>query len=114
MVESATIAEYASDHRATRNAIDAEVQTAKWGLRNRGDTEASLCANGSPPSRAKAKSMRELDVTLERPQNHMAAIATQTSAFPPRAPSAPTRSATPKTCTHAERALSRATMRTPR
>ena len=89
MVESATIAEYASDHRATRNAIDAEVQTAKWGLRNRGETEASLCANGSPPSRAKAKSMRELDVTLERPQNHIAAIATQTSAFPPRAPSAP-------------------------
>src|SRR6266516_6670064 len=89
MVESATIAEYASDQRATSSAIDAEVQTAKWGLRNRGETDASFCANGRPPSRAKANSIRELDVTLESPQNHIAAIATQTRAFPPCAPRAP-------------------------
>src|ERR671935_1290190 len=88
MVESATIAEYASDQRATSSAIDAEVHTAKCGLRKRGETEASFSAKGNPPSRAKANSIRELDVTLERPQNHIAAIATQTSAFPPRAPSA--------------------------
>src|ERR687885_718130 len=91
MTESATIAEYASAQSATISAMVAEVQTAKCGLRKRGDTEARRRANGRPPSRAKAKSMREFDVTLESPQNHIAAIATQTSALPRRGPRAPRR-----------------------
>src|SRR3954470_10980509 len=91
MVESATIAEYASDQSATASAIAAEIQTATKGLRNRGETAASLAAKGSPPSRANAKSMRELEVTLDSPQNHIAAMATRTRALPSCAPSAPRR-----------------------
>src|SRR5258708_31834372 len=88
MVESATIAEYASAQSATASAAAALVQTATWGLRKRGETLESALENGSPPSRAKAKSIREFEVTLERPQNHIAAMAMQTSALPSRAPSA--------------------------
>ena len=88
MVLSATIAEYASAQSATASAAPALVQTATHGLRNRGETVASFGENGSPPSRAKAKSIREFEVTLERPQNHIAAIAIRTSPFPSRAPSA--------------------------
>src|SRR5229473_128931 len=87
MVLSATMAEYASDQSATSSAAAAEVQIAKCGLRKRGVTDESCGEKGRPPSRAKAKSMRELEVTLERPQNHIAAMAMQTSAFPSRAPS---------------------------
>src|SRR6267142_59916 len=89
MVESAVMASYASDQRATRNAIPAETQTATCGLRKREETEAICREKGSPPSRADAKSMREFEVTLESPQNHIAANATQTRAFPRTGPNPP-------------------------
>src|SRR5258708_2961248 len=89
MVLRATMAEYASAQSATRSAMAALIHTATCGLRKRGETEATAEEKGSPPSRAKAKSMRELEVTLERPQNHIASIATPTSAFPRRARRAP-------------------------
>src|SRR5712691_7474892 len=82
MVLSATMAEYASDQSATSSAAAAEVQIAKCGLRKRGVTDESCGEKGKPPSRAKAKSMRELEVTLESPQNHIAAMAMSTSALP--------------------------------
>src|SRR2546428_13577195 len=83
------MAEYAPDHAAHRGAMAAEIQTATWGLRYRGETLARCRENGNPPSRAKANSMRELEVTLDRPQNHIAAMATHTRAFPSKEPSAP-------------------------
>src|SRR5258708_39700135 len=89
MVLSATIAEYAPDQSATASAAAAETQTATCGLLKRGEREASAAEKGSPPSRANANSMRELEVTLERPQNHIAAMAIHTSAEPVRPPSAP-------------------------
>ena len=52
------------------------------------DTRASHDDTGAPPSRAKANSMREFDVTDDSPQNHMAPITIHTSAPPSRAPSA--------------------------
>src|SRR5260370_32405377 len=89
MLLRATIAEYAPDQSATASAAAAETQTATCGLLKRGETEASAAEKGSPPSRANANSMRELEVTLERPQNHIAAMAIHTSAEPVRPPSAP-------------------------
>src|SRR4051812_12791569 len=88
MVLRATIAEYAGVQRATARAAAAETQTATWGDRNLGETLDTSPENGSPPSRAKAKSMRELEVMLERPQNHIASMAIPTRAPPSRDPSA--------------------------
>ena len=67
-----------------RSAIAAETQMATAGLLKRGSTLAIRFENGRPPSRAKAKSIRELDVTDDSPQNHTAPIATHTSAPPSR------------------------------
>src|SRR4051812_18057862 len=88
MVLRATIAEYAGVHSATARAAAAETQTATWGDRNLGETLETSPEKGSPPSRAKAKSMRELEVMLERPQNHIASMAIATRAPPSRDPSA--------------------------
>src|SRR3954463_12690697 len=89
MVLRATIAEYAGAQSASRKAAAAEIQTATWGERKVGETRATAFENGRPPSRANAKSMRELEGTLERPQNHIATIAPSTRAPPSRCPSAP-------------------------
>src|SRR5256885_11783344 len=88
MVLRATIPEYAGVQRATARAEAAETHTATWGDRNRGETRETYPEKGSPPSRAKAKSMREFEVTLERPQNHIASIATPTRPPPRRGPRA--------------------------
>src|SRR5205823_3441832 len=86
MVLRATIAEYAGVQRATASAAAAETQTATWGERNRGETRETYPEKGRPPSRAKAKSMREFEVTLERPQNHIASMASPTRPPPRRGP----------------------------
>ena len=46
---------------------------AKTGVRNVGETEASRpLATGEPPSREKAKSIREVEVTVASPQRNCA------------------------------------------
>src|SRR5215217_6033471 len=82
------MAAYASAHSATTPEPATDTQTATAGLRKRGDTWASHFDAGRPLSRAKANSMRELDVTEDRPQNHMAPMATHTSAPPSAGPRA--------------------------
>src|SRR5687768_16657649 len=72
---------------ATPKAAATDTQMATCGLRKRGDTRARCAEPGSPPSRAKAKSIRELDVTEDSPQNHMAPMAIHTSAPPSAGPS---------------------------
>src|SRR5512145_623088 len=81
------MAEYAPDHTATPNAATTDTQTAMWGLRNRAETFASCVEAGVPPSRAKAKSILEFEVTEESPQNHIAPITVHASAPPTASPS---------------------------
>src|SRR4051812_40162605 len=50
-------------------------------------------AAGIPPSLANAKIVRELQVTAERPQNHIAIAASPVTTLPARAPSALSRMA---------------------
>src|SRR2546423_14797942 len=88
MVLSGAIAGEAPDQGATANAAAAEIHTATCGERYRGETAATCREKGRPPSRAKANSMREFEVTEESPQNHIATMATQTSAPPARVPRA--------------------------
>src|SRR5687768_13785958 len=82
------MAAYAPLHTATANAATTDTHTATCGLWKRGDTRASHPDAGIPPSRANANSMRELEVTEASPQNHIAPMASHTSAPPSRAPSA--------------------------
>src|SRR5262245_55482059 len=88
MVDSATIAEYALAHSATPNAATTDTQIATCGLLKRGDTRATAAEAGKPPSRANAKSMRELDVIDDKPQNHIAPSTTHRIALPSHSPSA--------------------------
>src|SRR5262249_25276860 len=88
-VDSAVITVYASAQSPTASAAVADVHTATCGLWKRGDTCATNRDPGSPPSRANANSMRELDVTDDRPQNHIAPMTTHRPAAPRRSPSAP-------------------------
>src|SRR3954470_17797856 len=73
---------------ASRKAITTHVQTAQAGVAKRGLTRLRSWAPGGPPSRAKANSIRELEVTDDSPQNHMAPTTIQLKASarrPPRA-----------------------------
>src|SRR5690349_18227856 len=62
------------------HAPRADATTPFAGVLHLSDTVASQFEPGTPPSRAKAKSMRELDVTDARPQNHIAPMAVHVSA----------------------------------
>src|SRR5581483_2261590 len=90
MVLIETITLYARLQTASAKAIATQAQTAYVGVRKRSLTVASSAEPGVPPSRANANSMREFDVTVDNPQNHMAPITIHTITPPSRAPSAPT------------------------
>ncbi len=57
------------DPQTNSTARVAPVQMAATGVRCFGETEASALEAGRPPSRAKAKIIRETEVTVARPQS---------------------------------------------
>src|SRR5262249_38401578 len=83
---SAPIAEYTGDQKPNPSPPAAQPQTAQCGLENRGDTRAKYREQGNPPSRAKANSIREFEVSEDKPQNHIAPITIQTRAPPSLSP----------------------------
>src|SRR5262245_4604783 len=74
--------EYTGVYTVNRTEATATPQIATAGLRNRGETCRTAAENGSPPSRAKAKAIRDAEVTVARPQRYWAITA------PPHSPSA--------------------------
>src|ERR1041385_7744098 len=62
--------------------------TAAAGVRERRLTPAQSPENGKPWSRAKAKTIREVDVTHDRPQNHIASVTIQSTVLAKPPPSA--------------------------
>src|SRR5438094_6381264 len=86
MVLIETITLYAFDQSASTNAIATHTHTDHAGVLNRSLTDARSRAPGGPPSRAKANSMREFDVTDDSPQNHIAPITIHRSTSASRPP----------------------------
>src|SRR5438874_526001 len=74
--------------QGSRNAKAALSQTAAAGVRNVLLTCFQILEKGMPSSREKAKIMREVEVTQERPQNHMAKVTTQSTTRPKALPKA--------------------------
>src|SRR2546422_4415739 len=80
---AATTARIRQGRRKERSAAS---HTAAAGVRQCLLTRAHVEDNGMPRSRAKAKIMREVEVTQERPQNHIASVTTQRTKWPKALP----------------------------
>src|SRR5580693_389456 len=78
--------EYAPLYTSTANAVTAAIQIAGPGVWCDAFTRRKNV--GIPPSRAKEKMVREMEVIVDKPQNHIAITANHDIAPPAREPSA--------------------------
>ena len=69
---TATATEYASAHATNITARPAPTQVAATGVRHYGLTFDNISENGKPLSRANANIMREIEVTVAKPQMYCA------------------------------------------
>jgi hypothetical protein len=64
--------EYTGVYNVNKNAATQTAQIDQGGVRQVGDTQRRCCESGRPPSRAKAKAIRDADVTVASPHKYCA------------------------------------------
>src|SRR5947207_12537647 len=80
IVQTAVIVAYTGDQSVNSQAAVATAQIAGAGVPDRGSTRRRNPENGSPPSRANAKAIRDAEVTAPSPQPYIASAIPNPSA----------------------------------